>query len=83
MKKEEDPRFNRARLKQLHDDIQDYMDLYFHVFILPEGDKNIRKRVKEYKERIDRLLVKLEKGKISVFKDPDEIENIDWVHKVY
>ena len=73
MKLNKDILLNKQSLNEFADAIETYIDELEHVMIIPkdildiEGDK-----IKENIELAKKLVSKIRKGKLSVFKDPDE-----------
>ena len=72
-----DPRHIRqSDMNKLADAIEEYLNVFRRVIIIPDDLKKDEEKIKEGIRRTEKLIKKLRKGDTSVFKDEDEWETI-------
>lgn len=59
-------------MKDLAEHIENYLELFEDVFIIPKGKLGSKKEIEDALEKTRILIKKLRKGDTSVFKDFDE-----------
>jgi D-mannonate dehydratase len=62
----------RSEMSELANHIETYLEVLEDVFIIPDHIKSSKKKMDQSIEITKKLIRKLRKGDISVFKDPDD-----------
>lgn len=68
----------QSDMNKLAEAIEEYLQVLNEVMVIPDEIKeDCEEQIKEGKKRTEKLIRKLRKGDISVFKDEDEWNSLD------
>jgi hypothetical protein len=72
-----EPKISKEDMSALAKHIEDYLEVFLEVFIIPENMRNQEDKIYDSINVVKKLIKKLRKGDKSVFEDVDDIEFID------
>jgi hypothetical protein len=73
----EDIKMSKDEMATLAQHIEDYLEVFLEVFIIPDYLRDQEDKIYESIQTVKKLIKKLRKGDPSVFSDLDDLELID------